>query len=960
MFSVAPSRRFGWISLWLAILCLTVVVQIAPLRANAVGATGPAEAWEKARRAGSYEFSADIVQTVTVPPTVLNVGRESSQQRFHLEGATDLLARRLDMSLWSQGGTLLESGTGTEVRVEGDRAYARGGGQDWQEIPNFAGALAPNGDFMAFLAGTRDVVEEGTETRAGVSFTRYTFQIDGPRYAAYVREQLQASLAREGGLPPGISVELPAEYQGLSGEGELWVGGDGLPLRQILHLVFAPDEDGQQTAADVTVVFSGFGGEEASAGTQEVAFGGQSVQSPSAKPRHQHVMAISAAILALALLSAKLMARRRSKKLYAILSLLVIASMIVVPLLQSERVHAFSEGQSAQAEAQEALWLKSEAQQEAARASLTSDWNPNANPLVAWTGARSIIAENANVYGPFLPDSTTAGDDGDEGSDGSDCDLDDPADDDGDGLPNGAECALGTDPDSKDTDSDEVGDNTEVTGFYYAGKTWYGDPLEMDTNKDGLGDVREWNLDQDDDGLPDDTDGDGTPDMFDRDNDGDGVPDDIDLSPYYKGTAVYTDDAPFELVLDELEQGLPVFAEFQLRPTDGDHLWYAFNVLDWPDGDRQGQIQDADGKTFYDVDSSLQASPNDNGDVKLIPMLEILITGERDNLPPTEECEEDGETYTCYPDLEAYGITVQERNDAGDKAAYVPLRLVTDKVGGEQVAFQGKMVYEAAASWGNAQQVRLVWAVQALVDVCKEYQDGQCAKYDTYNELQVLHSYYDDQWTLTGLNVREDHGTDVATVYEDPDVDNKLDKEEPLVQLMYGLNYTFLAGSDCDVWDDNGTPDDYDDDRCVEGNNERDLTVRSIRDRWNWTTNDAVPLSPDRWSIEQDILAVQLDSYATQDKALANLVMTSTREILDNHFTAHWTAADPISPTILFARENSFRSLGLDAQLDDIGGLVTWSEGERRLTLDLVPNDVELMVVAGLSWAPYRYDDEDE
>ena len=81
MFTVAHSRRFGWFSLGLAILCLMVVVQIAPLRADAVGATGPAEAWEKARLAGSYEFSADILQTVTVPPSVLNVGRASSQQR---------------------------------------------------------------------------------------------------------------------------------------------------------------------------------------------------------------------------------------------------------------------------------------------------------------------------------------------------------------------------------------------------------------------------------------------------------------------------------------------------------------------------------------------------------------------------------------------------------------------------------------------------------------------------------------------------------------------------------------------------------------------------------------------------------------------------------------------------------------------------------------------------------------
>ena len=81
-------------------------------------------------------------------------------------------------------------------------------------------------------------------------------------------------------------------------------------------------------------------------------------------------------------------------------------------------------------------------------------------------------------------------------------------------------------------------------------------------------------------------------------------------------------------------------ADFQLRPADPKHLTYVMNVLDWPSGDEQGQIQRRTGNeaTFADSMSSAEraADPRaQNGDVRLVPMLEVELSGANLPLPFT-------------------------------------------------------------------------------------------------------------------------------------------------------------------------------------------------------------------------------------------------------------------------------------------------------------------------------------
>src|SRR6266542_2710518 len=166
--------------------------------------------------------------------------------------------------------------------------------------------------------------------------------------------------------------------------------------------------------------------------------------------------------------------------------------------------------------------------------------------------------------------------------------------------------------------------------------------------------------------------------------------------------------------------------------------------------------------------------------MQLVPMLELRMSKQSSHLPNTAT-------------LQTYTITVQPLpND--QLQVLVPLQLTTDDKTEQHVAFYGKMLYQPGNSgWGDAHQVRLVWAIQELVDVCETFKDGQCDTYRQLNVPQVIHTYY-DPFALTGLNVREDHGSDIATVYEDPNpaVNADPNNDAQLWPLAYGLDQTFL------------------------------------------------------------------------------------------------------------------------------------------------------------------------
>ena len=367
-------------------------------------------AWQRAKDVGVYHFATELTQTTYPAPAVANIGRSPLVDELHLEGDMDLPQESVYMSLWQDGN--VTGAPKAEMRVENGRGYLRQPDGSWQEELDAATGLGAGADPLAYLSSIKNVVELGTETRALpapgstgadaaaepslIVLSRYGFDFDGPAFAVYMRDQLERQLTERGELPLGVSLDTAREYRGMTGQGEVWVDGRGLPLRLTVHLVYPQGKGGQRIEADVKTDFSGYAAPALSAPTLQqdpLAWAGASLRLPSLSGHDWQGIAVRSACLAAMLgLAGLVIVGRRSRRVYGGVTLAVIFSMVVLPVPQAAHTGAFYERMTAQ-QAQEQATQQAQQDARAYVAEQTgSSWDPHRDPLAGPLGCAGCTA----------------------------------------------------------------------------------------------------------------------------------------------------------------------------------------------------------------------------------------------------------------------------------------------------------------------------------------------------------------------------------------------------------------------------------------------------------------------------------------------------------------------------------------------------------------------------------------
>jgi hypothetical protein len=999
----------GWFQSTPAIAAANTSKSAPPLQ-EPVGPQTPDEtvrrAWELAQISGVYDFRTDVSQTTDPAQSLQNAGKDARLEQFFVEGTANRLEESLFMQMWRSG----QENQAISVQFHDGKSFGRVGNGEWEEVNGLSDLFAPGGDPLALLAGAEDIRYGGEETRSfrapmgtdgveiALTFTRYDFDFNGPGFAEYLRVEMERQLLESGELPGGVNLQASDQFRKTTGSGEVWVDEYGLPRFITLNMDFPRQPNGDQINAEIRSEFFDFD-------TSRIATSQASlIENPAAWldfrtpatetawTQARTTIAFWGMMAAIAFLSLKYW---HSKKLYYTVALFVILSMLLSPLLQSQQTRAFYDGQQEKVAENEVQQEEIERKRETEQIQ-EAQIDPHQNQLET-PSAYAVEKATKRFYKEFdyapygisqqdldaailrVTSEITTTDSDDDGLSDVDevfwqtcaylgapqyCDgVVDSTDSDGDGLGDGQEVNfVGTEPSNWDTDGDGITDTVEVVGYTdSAGVFWSLDPRESDSNNDGRQDGQEcliWTnfAAVKNPGAPcPDTDGDGTPDIFDDDNDGDGVKDDVDLSANSAPGVVYNRENPLEVRADNLETNEPTYLDVQLRPTNSDNLTLFGHIIDWPSNDSEGQIQRVLSTTWATVsDPSIQSNGlnADNGDVRLVPMMEILIpyeAGHYGNLPVLPAYEGISRTlgttveqWLDTSEISQYGISVQDvGGGTGDLVVYVPVNLVNDGNNGGPVAFSAKMLYwpeqgVSMAYWGQAHEVHLVWFVQLITDACRvgappligtgnlgvpEIIPGACAPEDREEWLTVAH-LYDDDYQLVGLSLTQDFGLKVGLMYEDPDLDSDVQSDDYLWAASWFLNSQYLRGVDCPVLDG-------------------DVCDAAFQDGVRDVSIDTALAALDDWSANTSNLNMETFDFV-HEGYIAHIWMTHTVALLEDEFNP-LLASEPVTPTLITLRESTKRSLNLD-DISQTGNLVT---------MDLDPSSVSMVTMAGMNWGSF-------
>lgn len=664
--------RFGlMIAGCIAAAIIAIVILIVPHTENAQHQHSLKDAWSRLSQLGNYSFSTTIEQITYPAPKTSNVGQSSTRDVYLVDGQTDLRAETLQIKLYKNTSNITNPEDGVEIKVADGVASGRNiGSSQWENVDSsFINTFAPGNDLSSFLVAARNVSAPDYQSfdlaasAAQVKSFRvahYQFDIDSDAFAVYMRDQMTKELQRSGKLPAGMTLELSDIYRTMDANGEVWLTEEGYPVRLKMSMAFPQAESGERSVVNLSTDFQIENPDQVMAAAtgslpEKLSFWMGSMRESL---RAEGVGSTLILFMVTILCGALVIAFSNSKVIYTGIATFVIISMVVSPIWQDVKAAQFSSEMQAKQQAQQAAREADQAAEDNAAAILGTDWNPNLSPFEQTENSASDQPASPSAELPSFSTKLQAAEDTSEESDSDQDGLTDSyeesfditvlnpnmADTDSDGLNDSEELKLGIQPGNLDSDNDGIPDLYEVEGFRYANQDWYSNPLNNDSDGDGLLDGIECQerVSTDVSGTPGvckDTDNDGIPDIFDTDDDGDGVSSYTDESPYFYDSTIYKASSPYKFNVSNLESDKDIFITYQLQPENIQHLTLSMNVLDWPTGDTEGQVQRISDSTFADQLSDEQKEYDPKaayGDMRLIPMLQIRLTGSSLPLPLTD------------------------------------------------------------------------------------------------------------------------------------------------------------------------------------------------------------------------------------------------------------------------------------------------------------------------------------
>ncbi|MCA9952037.1 MAG: hypothetical protein KDE48_20445, partial [Anaerolineales bacterium] len=716
---------------------------------------------ERMTAVGVYDFAALVEQTFIPRASAATIGQTAEHFKTHISGkVTGPQQAKLNMRLSGGKGInspliqLQQNGAETYLIEDGERTL----------VENPTGFFASPAAQEAYLATAVNIRIDQTASSENV--TVYKYDIDGPGYAAYMRDLAQAELPvslRGGQISPSPIL------QRLSGQGEIWVDANGLPTRQILdihipkasdnldldsHMVLdykydpelvaalPPLEKSVSLTAFVSTVFETDSASKAefvetpvlskvevavdyasTASTQVV----ETVEAELVEAVTTTSNATPQILFTLAIIVALLFLLRNKRVRHYAVPLGLSLIFLLTPALHIAELTLYDARTAHARPLVDVVNEQIQAEQAAPQAVPEMLFNePEAIPPTATSAALST--------GLSTTDPAVSCGDGDTGTDT-----------DQDTLSDFVENCLGTDALNADTDYDLIPDNVEVNGFMYGGQQWYSNPNKPDSNADGIQDGIEWAAPHGE-ATAVDLDSDGLPNLWDDDDDGDGIRDTLDLDPF----SVTGYKSSFKFVS---QKGGSTFAgyqyiELQIQPEDMGHMAYSNNPLNWPNGDEEGTLLDAD---------------NSSDDIYLAPYLRVNT-----QTPPSEDL------------LDAYNIGWFKERWTDNYTLYLPLSTIND--GGEAVGFYAKIAYDPDAladiSWDT---MKLIWMAQMFNDEITD--DGV----ETAGE--IINEYEEDAYRLASLKVTMSDDVKVAW-FGTPNTPNE---DRDLFNMLLGMNAAFLG-----------------------------------------------------------------------------------------------------------------------------------------------------------------------